>query len=101
MKVGKCCFTCTTPGHQSKACKSSFTCQVKGTDGKVCGSKAHHTLLHKEAGGAQGTKQATKGGKTEAYQTGSCQTGSCPKTGGEVPPTSATEPVGAINMSAP
>ena len=52
MKIGKNCFTCTTPGHQSKACKSTFTCQFKGTDGKVCGSKGHHRLLHKETGGA-------------------------------------------------
>ena len=65
MKVGKCCFTCTTPGHVSKACKSTSTCQAKGTDNKICGSKAHHTLLHREvvAGGA---KQAAKG-KIKAY----------------------------------
>ena len=99
MKVGKCCYTCTTPGHNSKACKSTSTCQAKGTDNKICGSKAHHTLLHREvvAGGA---KQAAKG-KIEAYSTGSCSTGSCPKTGVEVPPTSAIEPTGAIDMSAP
>ena len=72
MKVGKCCYTCTTPGHNSKACKSTSTCQAKGTDNKICGSKSHHTLLHREviSGGA---KQAAKG-KSEAYSTGSCST---------------------------
>merc|ERR1711888_411661 len=68
MKVGRCCYTCTTPGHQSKACKSNLTCQAKGTDGKVCCSKTHHTLLHKEAA-AGGAKQAAKTGQTENFQT--------------------------------
>ena len=99
MKVGKCYYTCTTPGHNSKSCKSTSTCQAKGADNKVCGSKSHHTLLHREVTSG-GAKQAAKG-KCEAYSTGSCSTESCPKTGGEVPPTSVTEPVGAIKMSAP
>merc|ERR1711888_245674 len=76
MKQGKCCYTCTTPGHQSKSCKSTLTCQAKGADGKVCNSKDHHTLLHKDvvAGGAK----PAKNGKTDSYQTDSS-----PKSGGE------------------
>ena len=94
MKTGCCCYTCTTPGHTSKTCKSTNTCQAKGAEGKVCGSKSHHTLLHRDVTPG-GTKQPAKG-KSDAYSTGST-----PATGGEVPPTPVPEPVGGTDIGGP
>ena len=98
IKLGKCCFSCTTAGHVSKSCKSSLTCQAKGTDGKICNSKNHHTTLHKdvEAGGAKPTKT----GKTNTHHTETA-----PKPGAEVPPSSchstSSDPAAAAPASAP
>ena len=67
---GKACRTCTTPGHQSKSCKSTNTCQAKLPDGSICNKKEHHTLLHPD--GTTGGGNPKKAGKsTDAYQTDS------------------------------
>ena len=81
MKTGRCCYTCTTPGHNSKSCKSINTCQAKSAEGKVCRSKSHHTLLHRDVTPG-GTKQAAMG-KSDSYSTDSA-----PTTVGDVSPSS-------------